>query len=272
MRRGQNKGQNTRQNKQKISPMNIQHKSVLAYEQEELQQILLVVRQIQELGLRPQQGDRIQSLIPELEALLARQEGTVQLSPQQDQQLGEILASLSPEDIERIDSTLGQPSVEVAILTPAELQELLLLLKAIQQLGIRPQQTEQVQSFIAELEAISAAGLPEAIIPAPMAREMQALADELTLEEKQQLEGQLVNGPTRLTATQLQELVAMLREVEKLGLSPLQTISARSLIRDLEPLQAQGQSEIDLQETQAEQVFALLESLSSEEFFRVGPR
>ena len=251
--------------------MNIQHKSVLAYDREELQQVLLVLRQIQQLGLRPQQSDRIQSLIPELEALLARQEATVQLSPHKDRELGAVLASLSPEDIESIDSTLGQPSVEVAVMTPAELQELLSLLRAIQQLGIRPQQNERLQSFIVELETLSAAGLPEAMITASMAREVQALADSLTPEEKQQLEGQ-ASGPIPLTASQLQELLATLQEVENLGLSPLQTLSARSLIQELEPLQAQAQPAIELSETQAQQVFALLESLSPDEFARVGAK
>lgn len=251
--------------------MNIHYyKSVLAYSREELEQIILVLGQIQKLGLKPEQNNKIQSLIPELEALLTQQEATIQLSPGRGQQLADILASLSPEDIKHIDRMLGQPSVEMAILTLQELQDLLSLLKGIQKSGIRSQQKDLVQSFIAELEAISAVGLQEAMIPAPIAREMQFLIDGLSAEERQQLEGQLAKGPTRLTAIQLEELLAMLRKVENLRLSPLQTVSARSLIRELEPLQSQAQSGIELEESQAEQVFALLESLNSDEFALLG--
>ncbi|NER39168.1 MAG: hypothetical protein F6J93_35320 [Oscillatoria sp. SIO1A7] len=251
--------------------MNIHYyKSVLAYSREELEQIILVLGQIQELGLKPEQNNKIQSLIPELEALLARQEATIQLSPEQGQHLADILASLSSEDIKHIDRMLGQPSVEMAILTPPELQDLLSVFKGIQKSGIRSQETVMVQSFITELEAISALGLQEAMITAPMAREMQLLIDGLSAEEQQQLEGQLTKGPTQLTAIQLEELLAMLRKIENLRLSPLQKVSARSLIRELEPLQSQAQSGIELEEAQAEQVFALLESLNSEEFAILG--
>lgn len=248
-----------------ISPIALQQGLAQRYTQEELQLLLSVLEQIQELRLRPRQTTEIQTLIRQLEQLQRQGSPQVELSPEQVEQVQDLLESLTEAEIERIDAALGEQSVEVAVFTQAQLQETLSILKAIQELGLRPQQSQLIQSLIFQLEELAATEAPEVLVPAEQARDIQGIIESLTPEEEERL-NEVVDVPAsdyRLTAAELADLISILQEVEKLDLTFEQNQQVQSLISEL--LALQGRGDIELSQSQVERVNSVLNSLTQEQ-------
>ena len=235
------------------------------YSQEELQLLLSVIEQIQQLRLRPQQSREISRLIRELEQLQSQGSARVELSAQQVEQVQVLLESLTEAEIDRIDAALGNQSVEVAVLTQAKLEKTLLTLQGIQELRLRPQQSQIIQSLILELEELAATGEPEVLLAADRFEEIETIIDSLTPEEKERL-GEVVDLPESeyaLTAAELAELISILQEVEKLDLTSDRRRQVESLITEF--LEIQGEGDIALSEVQVERVNSLFNSLTPEQ-------
>lgn len=235
------------------------------YTQEELQLLLSVIEQIQALRLRPQQTTEINTLIRQLKQLQTQGAAQVELSSQQLEQVQALLESLTEAEIERIDAALGEESVEVAVLTQAELQSTLSILKGIQELRLRPQQSQLIQSLISELEQLAATEQAEVLIAGERAREIQGIINSLTPEEEERL-NQVVDLPAsdyRLTAAELADLISILQAVEKLDLTADQRQQNQRLINEMQALQGQGAIELSL--SQVERVNSLLNSLTPQQ-------
>lgn len=238
---------------------------VQRYTQEELQLLLSVLEQIQALRLRPQQTREIDTLIRELKQLQAQGSDPVEISSRQLEQVQALLESLTEAEIQRIDAALGRESVEVAVLSQAELQNTISVLKGIQQLRLRPQQSQLIQSLISELEQLAATRPAEVLIAGERAREIQAIIDSLTPEEEERL-NQVIQPPAsdyRLTASELADLISILQAVEKLDLTAEQRQQTQGLISELQALQGQGAIELSL--SQVERINNLLNSLTSQQ-------
>lgn len=250
---------------QSPAPIALQQGTAQQYTQEELQLLLSVLEQIQQLRLRPQQTTELQTLIRQLKQLQTQGTARVELSPQQVEQVQALLESLTEAEIAQIDAALGNQRVEVAVFTQAQLQETLLILQGIQQLQLRPEQSQLIQSLIIELEELGATGEPEVLLPADRAREIEGILQSLTPEEEERLKEVVDLPPANypLTAAELADLISIFQQVEKLDLTAEQTQQVKSLIRELQALQAQG--DIELSEAQIERVNSLLNSLTSEQ-------
>jgi hypothetical protein len=246
-------------------PIALQQGEAQQYTQEELRLLLSVLEQIQALQLRPQQDREIQALIRELEQLQTQGTSQVELSPQQVEQVQVLLESLTEEEIERLDAALGNQSVEVAVLSQAELQETLSILQGIQQLRLRPEQSQLIQLLINQLEELAEAGEPEVLLTGEQAKAIQEIVESLTAEEQERL-NEVVDLPDsdyRLTAAELADLISILQEVKKLDLTSEQNRQVESLTREFVALQGQG--DIELSESQVERVNNLLNSLTQEQ-------
>ena len=158
------------------------------YTREQLSQLLLVLREIDNLRLRREQTQELQALIKDLEQLQARGSGELHISPQQTEQITKLLQSLTPEEIQRIDQALQQPQVQVALLSQQELQDLLSLFRQIQEQQLRPRQTQEIQSLIQYLEQLQAEKPEgEVILSTDRAEQIQRIVDSLTPAERESL-------------------------------------------------------------------------------------
>lgn len=257
-----------KQNTRPVPPTDPETEPVVTYTQQELAQFILVLREIQRQQLRPQQTAQIESLLRELEQLQARGETQVVLTAQQGRQLQAVLSSLTREEIERIEAAIDLQEVRVGVFTQPEIEEILSILNGIQELGLRPQQTQDIAALIREFEQLQAQEQPEAILSPENTQLLRTILDSLTPTERAQIEEavgvELAQG-VRVNADALQDLVSFLNAVQRLRLRPQQTQEIRRLIGELEDLQAKGEPVAILSERQAEQVQNLIESLTPEE-------
>lgn len=255
-----------KQNTRPVPPTPSQPEPATTYTRQELQQIVLVLREIQRQRLRPQQTQQIDSLIRELEQLIAQGQPQVVLSPQQGRQLQAILTSLSREEIDKIQESLDLPEVEVGIFSQGQIRNVLSILRGIQQLGLRPRQTREIQALIRDLEQLQAQGEPQVILSPEQTEQLRNVLDSLTPDELARIEeevGVQLETGNRLSQAELQQLLSFLRSLQRLR--PQQSGEIGALIRQLEQLQAQGEAVVVLSPQQTAQVQALIASLSSEE-------
>ena len=251
------------------SKLALQQQQAILYTQEELEQLILALEAIEKLGIRPRQEREIKSLIRDLERLQVQGGEEVELSREQNEFLASLFESLSPEEIASIDEELGSPQVEVAILTRSELEKVLSLLRGIQEQRLRPREFREIQSLILELEQLEAQEGSEIIISTEQAEFIFDLEDSLTPEEIEQLGVDQIASiaiPSRLSQQDLQDLLLVLQEMQKLGLDREQDQQIASVIGDVEKLQAQGADRVELSEEQRETIGNLVGSLTPEQF------
>ncbi|WP_367287766.1 hypothetical protein [Laspinema palackyanum] len=263
---------NSKQNTRPVPPTTPTQESVVTYTQRELEQIILLFREVERQGLRPQQAQEIQSLIRELEQLSTQGQPQVVLSSRQAQQVRGLLTSLTPQEISQIQEALDLPEVQVGLFTQQEISEILLILNGIQQLRLRPQQTQEISRLIQDLEAIQAQGQPQAILSPEQTQLVLSLIESLTQEERAQIQSavgvELARG-TRLDRATVQELISFLRVIQRLNLRPQQRQEIQSLVEELQALEAQGELVVILSPQRAEQLQNLIGSLSEEELAQI---
>lgn len=236
--------------------------------QAELQELLLLLQAIQQADLRPNESGQIQTLIAELESLQTQGQAEVEISARQAQQIQTLLESLTDEELEQLTQLLPVSPAGV-FLTQGELQELLALLEGIQQLRLRPQQSQDIETLIAELRQLEMSGQPQVELSTEQAQQVQTLIESLTPEERDRLsEAIALPEPipdNRFTQAELQEAIFLLQAIQQLNFRPQQNQEIQTLIDELVQLQAQGQGEIELPTEQFEQLQGLLRSLTPEE-------
>jgi len=243
--------------------MKLQPTPAPSYSLEDIHQLLLVLEKIKNLNLRPEQTDQITVLIEQITRLIGSASFPVQLATECQQQVEAILKSLNPEEVDRIDQEIGHPSIEVAVFTPEQLQQLLSVLEAIVELNLRPKQTKLIQLLSQQLKPMLTQGRSEILLKTEQALQIQAIVDSLTAEEQQSLQQILPPSETvyPLTMAELQDLVSIVRDLQTSQENPEIARVARTLLPDLEQLQAQGQPEVELQGVQAAQLQTILQQL-----------
>jgi nitrate reductase NapAB chaperone NapD len=263
---------NSKQNTRPVPPTTPTQESAVTYTQRELEQIILLFREVERQGLRPQQAQEIQSLIRELEQLRDQGQPQVVLSSSQAQQIRGLLTSLTPQEISQIQEALDLPEVQVGLFTQQEISEILLILGGIQQLRLRPQQTQEISRLIQDLEAIQAEGQPQAILSPQQTQLVLSLIESLTQQERAQIQSavgvELAQG-TRLDRATVQELISFLTIIQQLNLRPQQRQEIQSLLQELEALEAQGDLVVLLSPERAEQLQNLIGSLSEQELAQI---
>lgn len=263
---------NSKQNTRPVPPTTPTQESVVTYTQRELEQIILLFREVERQGLRPQQAQEIRSLIGELEQLTAQGQPQVVLSSSQAQQIRGLLTSLTPQEVSQIQEALDLPEVQVGLFTQQEISEILLILGGIQQLRLRPQQTQEISRLIQDLEAIQAQGQPQAILSPEQTQLVLSLIESLTPQERAQIQSavgvELAQG-TRLDRATVQELISFVSIIQRLNLRPQQRQEIQSLIQELEALEAQGDLVVILSPERAEQLQQLIGSLSEQELAQI---
>ncbi|MGL5194947.1 MAG: hypothetical protein ACRC8Y_15310, partial [Chroococcales cyanobacterium] len=263
---------NSKQNTRPVPPTTPTQESGVTYTQRELEQIILLFREVERQGLRPQQAQEIQSLIRELEQLSAQGQPQVVLSSSQAQQVRGLLTSLTPQEISQIQEALDLPEVQVGLFTQQEISEILLILGGIQQLRLRPQQTQEISRLIQDLETIQAQGQPQAILSPEQTQLVLSLIESLTPQERAQIQSavgvELAQG-TRLDRATVIELISFLSVIQQLNLRPQQRQEIQSLLQELERLEAQGDLVVILSPERAEQLQQLIGSLSDQELAQI---
>lgn len=263
---------NSKQNTRPVPPTAPQQESTVTYTQRELEQIILLFREVERQGLRPQQTQEIQSLIRELQQLRDQGQPQVVLSSTQAQQVRGLLTSLTPQEISQIQEALDLPEVQVGLFTQQEISEILLILRGIQQLRLRPQQTQEISRLIQDLEAIQAQGQPQAILSPEQTQLVLSVIESLTQQERAQIQSEievdLAQG-TRLDRATVQEFISFLRVIQRLNLRPQQRQEIQSLVQELEALEAQGELVVILSPERSQQLQNLIGSLSEEELAQI---
>ncbi|MCT7994450.1 hypothetical protein [Laspinema olomoucense] len=263
---------NSKQNTRPVPPTTPTEESVVTYTQRELEQILLLFREVERQGLRPQQAQELQSLIRELEELRTQGQPQVVLSTTQAQQIRGLLSSLTPQEISQIQEALDLPEVQVGLFTQQEISEILLILGGIQQLRLRPQQTDDISRLIQDLEEIQAQGQPQAILSPEQTQLVLSVIESLTEQERAQIQSavgvDLAQG-TRLDRATVQEFISFLRIIQRLNLRPQQREEIQSLVEELQALEAQGELVVVLSPERSQQLQNLIGSLSEEEVAQI---
>ncbi|MBO0351452.1 hypothetical protein J0895_20695, partial [Phormidium pseudopriestleyi FRX01] len=235
---------NSKQNTRPVPPTAPPQESAVTYTQRELEQIILLFREVERQGLRPQQAQEIRSLIRELEQLTAQGQTQVVLSSTQSQRVRGLLTSLTPQEISQIQEALDLPEVQVGLFTQQEISEILLILGGIQQVRLRPQQTQEIAQLIQDLETIQAQGQPQAILSPQQTQLVLSVIESLTPQERAQIQSavgvELAQG-TRLDRATVQELLSFLKIIQRLNLRPQQRQEIQSLVQELEALEAEGE-------------------------------
>ena len=243
--------------------MELQQTANPAYSLEDIHQLLLVLEHIKNLSLRPEQTEKISRLIQQLTSVMSSKSFPVQLSAERHEQVQTLLESLTPAEIDRIDREIGEPPIEVAVVTKEELQQVLSVFDEIVNLNLRPQQTESIQFLIQQLKALLAQGRSEILLKAGQALQIQAIANSLTADEQKRLQQMMpwVGEAYRLTQTELQELLTILRDLQQFPGNPDIAQMAGTLVPTLEELEAIGQPEAEIQGIHAAQLQRILKEL-----------
>ncbi len=233
------------------------------YSLEDIHQLLLVLEEIKNLSLRPEQTEPITVLIEQIARLIGSENFPVQLSGEYQQQVETLLQSLTPEEVDIIDQAIGQPPIDVAVFTQQELQQILTVLEAIANLNLKPQKNQLIQFLIQQLKPMLAEGRSEILLKTDQAREIEEIVNSLTDEEQERLQNAIPPSETvhTLTMAELQELVSILLELQDFGENPEIAQVARALLPELEQLQAQEQPEVELHGIYAVQLQTILQEL-----------
>jgi hypothetical protein len=244
--------------------MKVQPKNNQAYGLEDIHQVLLVLEQIQKLTIRPQKMELINTLIQEMTRLISSKHFPIKIAEKTYNQLREIFTSLTAAEMEEIDRAIGEPKIQVAVFTNQEIQQILLILEGMLKLNLRPQETQEIQLMIEQLQPLSEIDKPEIFVENEPAWQIQAILNSLTPAEQTSLEKimpQPAIEPYFLTQAELQDLVSILRELQNFQQNPEIAQVASALVPELEKLQLQGEPEVELHGMYAAQIQMIMAEL-----------
>lgn len=244
--------------------MKIQPKNNQTYSLADIHQVLLVLEQIQKLSIRPTESESINKLIQEMTRLISAKHFPVQLAAKTYEQLRNILTSLTPAEIEQIDRAIGAPRIQIAVFSPQEIQQILLILEGIIELNLRPKENQAIQLLIQKLTPLLEIEKSEILLETELAWQIQAILDSLTPAEQKNL-NQIMPQPALdsylFTQAELQDLLSILRELQNFQQNPEIAQVAEALVPELEKLQAEGKAEVELHGMYAAQIQMIMEEL-----------
>jgi hypothetical protein len=166
--------------------------------------------------------------------------------------------------MERIDLAIGEPKIDVAVLTNQEIKQILLILEGIITLNLRPQQSQLIQFLIQQLQPLIGQEKPEVLIKSAQGLQIEAILNSLTAEEQKSLDKiipQPESQPYFLTQAELNDLLSIIRELQHFKQNPDIAQVAEALVPELEKLQAQGEADIELNGMYAAQIQMIMEEL-----------
>lgn len=244
--------------------MKIQPKTNQTYSLADIHQVLLVLEQMQKLSIRPTESESINKLIQEMTRLISAKHFPVQLAAKTYEQLRSIFTSLTTAEIEQIDRAIGAPVIQVAVFTPQEIKQILLILEGIIQLNLRPQENQKIQLLIQQITPLLELEKSEIFLETEPAWQIQAILDSLTPAE-QKILTEIMPQPALdsyfFTQAELQDLLSILRELQNFQQNPEIAQVAAALVPELEELQAEGKAEVELHGMYAAQIQMIMERL-----------
>jgi hypothetical protein len=224
---------------------------------EERTSLLNVLSTIPEQNLSELQRRQLEVVLEFLRQI--PQQEVVTLSPEQTQALETAIAYVfftpatqSPQTAERPTT---RPSEQVT-LTPAELQQTIRGLQAIQQGGLRPAQAQEITTLVEQLQQLQAETDTAVTLSPQQTQELRTLFDSLNADEVAALEILLLSdrAPETLTLTQdeIEELIVFFQDLPEEELTATQRQQQQVLVEFLRQLQAREEAEIQLSSAQTQ--------------------
>jgi hypothetical protein len=244
------------------------------FTQQEISEILLIFRGIQETGIRPQQRREISQLIQELEQIQAQNQPQVILSPQQTEQVVTLIESLTEQERAQIQSAVGVDLAQGTRLDRATVQEFVSFLRIIQRLNLRPQQRQEIQSLIEELEELYAQGDLVVLVSPERSAQLQSLIGSLSEQELAQIEQNLDSQMSTARSFTQEEVADLLNVLditrEQEDLTPEQVRQVNELTEILQRRQAETDGDIILPASEVQILLSFLNSLTDRQVRRIA--
>ncbi len=152
---------------------------VAVFTNQEIQQILLILDGILTLNLRPQESQAIQLLIQQLQPLSGVDKPEIFVENEPAWQIQAILNSLTPAEQKSLEKIMPLPAIEPYCLTQAELQDLVLILRELQNFQQNPKIAQVAEALVPELEKLQLQGEPEVELHGMYAAQIEMIMAEL---------------------------------------------------------------------------------------------
>lgn len=152
---------------------------VAVFTNQEIQQILLILEGMLTLNLRPQESQVIELLIKQLQPLSEIDKPEIFVENEPAWQIQAILNSLTPAEQTSLDRIMPQPAIEPYFLTQAEVQDLVSILRELQNFQQNPAISQVAEALVPELEKLQVQGEPEVEIHGIYAAQIEMIMAEL---------------------------------------------------------------------------------------------
>jgi hypothetical protein len=152
---------------------------VAVFTNQEMQQILLILEGMLTLNLRPQDSQAIRLLIEQLQPLSQVDKPEIFVENEPAWKIQAILNSLTPAEQTSLDRIMPQPAIEPYFLTQAELQDLLSILRELQNFQQNPEIAQVAEALVPELEKLQLQGEPKVELHGMYAAQIEMILDEL---------------------------------------------------------------------------------------------
>ncbi len=152
---------------------------VAVFTNQEMQQILLIIEGMLTLNLRPQDSQAIRLLIQQLQPLLEVEKPEIFVENEPAWQIQAILNSLTPAEQKSLEKIMPLPASEPYCLTQAELQDLVSILRELQNFQQNPEIAQVAEALVPELEKLQLQGEPEVELHGMYAAQIEMIMAEL---------------------------------------------------------------------------------------------
>ncbi len=152
---------------------------VAVFTNQEIQQILLILEGMLKLNLRPQETQAIQLMIEQLQPLSEIDKPEIFVENEPAWQIQAILNSLTPAEQTSLEKIMPQPAIEPYFLTQTELQDLLSILRELQNFQQNPEIAQVASALVPELEKLQLQGEPEVELHGMYAAQIQMIMEGL---------------------------------------------------------------------------------------------
>lgn len=152
---------------------------VAVFTNQEIQQILFILEGIITLNLRPQESQSIQLLIKQLQPWSEIDKPEILVENEPASQIQAILNSLTPAEQQSLEKIMPLPASEPYFLTQTELQDLLSILRDLQNFQQNPEIAQVAEALVPELEKLQVQGEAEVELHGMYAAQIQMIMAEL---------------------------------------------------------------------------------------------
>ena len=236
---------------------------------EELEQTIRALELIEVLGFTSLNVNEVSSIRQELQQLSTEQSPPYKLSPQQNQQLINLFATLSESELTAINQILITQNSQASIaLTPEEIQNLREVLSSIPTENLSNLQQEQlavIQDFFSKIPANETVSLsPEQTEALGSAIEFVFFTPEAQSTATGELPEFERSEQVTLTPLELEQTIRGLQAIQQGNLRPNQEEEITQLLNQLEN-QQETQTDVTLSAAQTQQLRNLIGSLTPNE-------